>query len=616
MKHCIPFIFAFFSIILLPSELTAQTGWVPLSSGSTSYIWSVHFTDVNTGYAVTAWSEVLKTNNGGADWTSLTTGTSSLYSIYFIDSYSGYIVGDQGIILKTIDAGTTWIPLTSGTTNRLWSVWFTDSNTGYVVGDYGIILKTTDAGETWTGIESGTTWDLASICFTDANTGYAVGMAGAILKTTNGGTTWISLTSGTVMGFTSVFFTDFNTGYIVGYGLIMKTINAGATWTSLSTGTPGFLQSIQFCTADTGYIVGDNGVILKTINAGSTWKALSSGTTNDLYSAYFVNENIGYAVGTSGTILKTTTGGEPPPVNISGSITDPFGNPVNDGKVYLFNSSNPIGGYDTTDVTKINNGNFLANGIVNQPSILLAFPDSSQLLTMLPTYYGDTIYWMGGNTIVATDSLNIGTVSFTARPPAPNGNATISGKVVSIMNGKANDPIDNVGIIIKKKTNASLSGYTLTGVDGDFIFNNIETGDYSIYVDYPGIPMYLLNGDNEITIDNPDTTIQITARVDSAYIRIKNPLPGIESLSGKSEISIFPNPTTGLFTLAFENPGGENVTVSISAIDGRIVYSNDFISKNKKYFKEVIDLKDLRKGLYFVKVQTREFVEAKSIIVE
>ena len=78
-----------------------------LSSGTNSRLNSVHFTDINTGYAVGEGGTVLKTVNGGASWIILSYQTTSnfLQSVYFTDDNFGYAVGEAGIILKTINGG-------------------------------------------------------------------------------------------------------------------------------------------------------------------------------------------------------------------------------------------------------------------------------------------------------------------------------------------------------------------------------------------------------------------------------------------------------------------------------------------------------------------------------
>ena len=97
---------------------------------------------------------------------------------------NGTIVGHGGTILRTTNGGTNWTPQTSGTTKELNGVFFTDINSGIVVGEFGTILRTTDAGTTWTIEETSTTNFLLGIFFTDANTGIVVGEGGLILRTT------------------------------------------------------------------------------------------------------------------------------------------------------------------------------------------------------------------------------------------------------------------------------------------------------------------------------------------------------------------------------------------------------------------------------------------------
>jgi photosystem II stability/assembly factor-like uncharacterized protein len=99
-------------------------------------------------------------------------------------------------MLKTTNGGTNWSPLTSGTDNLLTSVHFTDANTGWAVGVFGTIRKTTDGGATWASQPNGITgtntdlhytfYNYESVFFIDSNIGWAVSDAGAIMKRTPG----------------------------------------------------------------------------------------------------------------------------------------------------------------------------------------------------------------------------------------------------------------------------------------------------------------------------------------------------------------------------------------------------------------------------------------------
>ena len=127
---------------------------------------SVYFTNSKTGYAVGGdsygcmpeaincnfWQSciIIKTTDGGINWTvqlsQLSDSSRILYSVYFTDANTGYAVGAGGKILKTTDGGTNWSVQSSGTLEYLQSVYFTDANTGYAVGYNGMIIKTTNGG--------------------------------------------------------------------------------------------------------------------------------------------------------------------------------------------------------------------------------------------------------------------------------------------------------------------------------------------------------------------------------------------------------------------------------------------------------------------------------------
>jgi len=183
--------------LFLVNGALAQWTWQnPLPQGNR--LSSIQFTDLSTGYAAGDAGTVVKTINGGTDWTVLSTGTIyNLSSVCFIDANTGYAAGKGGTILKTTNGVMDWTALPSGIDNNLNSVFFIDIDTGYAVGDGGTILKTTDGGTDWSVLSSGTNNGFSSVYFTNGNTGFAVGDYGTILKTTNGGGFPVGITEST-----------------------------------------------------------------------------------------------------------------------------------------------------------------------------------------------------------------------------------------------------------------------------------------------------------------------------------------------------------------------------------------------------------------------------------
>ena len=319
-------------LIFIHLSAFAQSGWIAQTSGVNYGMDAVFFVG-NTGYSVggsgqTNANVVLKTVDGGKNWTVRCITDTQFYSIFFTDSLTGCAVDYYGI-LQTTDGGATWTRVFHNHSFSKYSflhqIFFPDARTGYCVGGFdhfNPILKTSDGGKTWTDKTSAFNQPLYDVYFINADTGYVVGHAGTILKTNDGGNTWNKQSSETIMPLLSVYFPEPDKGYVVGSGgTIMETHDGGSHWTAQASHTTKDLVSVYFTNAHTGYAVGGlaiqedcchvryEGIILKTTDGGATWTSQPGAETNYLYSVWFTDDLTGYAAGSNGLLLKTTTGG-------------------------------------------------------------------------------------------------------------------------------------------------------------------------------------------------------------------------------------------------------------------------------------------------------------------
>lgn len=261
------------------------------STANLEWVNDIFFVNSTTGYAVGVSGSILKSTNGGLNWTrQVVSNVTQFHAVFFINAGTGFAVGDgnpEGPIFKTVDGGSSWTPQTSGATSFLNDVYFTSTLVGYAVGDKEV-LKTINGGNAWTNVSPSSTHEKTSVFCENANTCYTTG---ALLEKTNdGGGTWNSLALPSVtpplIYFTkSVQFTDQQTGFAVGakldttnltgVGTILKTTNAGVTWTNINTAanntalTNKFLESVYFVDTQNGFAAGSDGIVLKTTNAGT-----------------------------------------------------------------------------------------------------------------------------------------------------------------------------------------------------------------------------------------------------------------------------------------------------------------------------------------------------------
>lgn len=133
----------------------------------------------------------LNTGAGSWQWLRPDVQGGTIFSTFFIDANTGWAASNGGVILKTTDGGANWTAQFTGNLYNFWDIHFIDANTGWAVGDYGTIYKTVDGGTTWTKV-TGTpipAVTLQSVYFADASYGM-IAAEGSIYRTVDGGVNW------------------------------------------------------------------------------------------------------------------------------------------------------------------------------------------------------------------------------------------------------------------------------------------------------------------------------------------------------------------------------------------------------------------------------------------
>ncbi len=213
----------------------------------TLYFNSMSFADANTGWAGGDYGGIKKTTDGGMSWIQFNTTLSSReMDIKFLNASTGIVCGD--VVLRTTNGGFEW-------TNVLYTssgsyIHFVDQNTGYLKhGNINpIMLRTTNAGLNWSStLPAMVSGAFYSFYFSTVQTGWLCGR-GMIKQTTNGCQTWQLQPNPLPLAFLySVCFVNNNEGWVVGAsGVIMHTRTSGIGITQISTNIPS------------GYLLGQN----------------------------------------------------------------------------------------------------------------------------------------------------------------------------------------------------------------------------------------------------------------------------------------------------------------------------------------------------------------------
>lgn len=250
-----------------------------------------------------------------------------LHGIHFANPQLGYACGDTGVILKTIDGGLNWSKLNAGTIQHLWDIKVVPGTTGTQVlsiGDYETILKSNDGGVNWKKLTS----PLPSSCFMFGiyakdsldiwvTGGEFVCFAGYVMHTTDGGLTWNKMCLLDNAFLEEIVFIDNNNGFACGVdpsgmgGVLYKTNDGGATWQKVMN-TPRILTSIT-AIGDDIYCAGEAGVVIDSKDGGVTWTKSQLQNIHHFYGVHFSDAQHGYLCGgdnnLKGVVIHTEDGG-------------------------------------------------------------------------------------------------------------------------------------------------------------------------------------------------------------------------------------------------------------------------------------------------------------------
>jgi photosystem II stability/assembly factor-like uncharacterized protein len=296
--------------------------WKPLLAGAAANINFIYFIDWNHGWMLGEGSGkiaadendnetvLLFTTNGGRTWSRKP--LPNVLSLYFTDAKNGWAVGRNATLMKTADGGAEWtkvesiekligLPVESSSYNFGFSdIYFTNASRGWLIGNFygrarsniGGIFTTSDGGATWkrvpvtfqTQYTSGrfTPGTLHSVHFTDPDTGSVTGEMydgeGRFffaLHTRDGGKTWEQFRTPSrathstqfldrANGWTAAFAPREGGAEAVVYDTtLMRTDNGGMSWRNDFIARGRRIRGVFFLSPTKGWAVGDRGMILR-----------------------------------------------------------------------------------------------------------------------------------------------------------------------------------------------------------------------------------------------------------------------------------------------------------------------------------------------------------------
>jgi len=268
--------------------------------------------------------------------------------------------------------------------------------------------------------------------------------------------------------------------------------------------------------------------------------------------------------------------------------------PVDYGKAFLYaiDSTNSFIPVDTSNIDTL--GFFLFYQIPEGKYVIKTQPSiaSKDYGTIVPTYYGNTIFWQNAEMINLTQTCWEYDVHMMLGGYFEDGNCNINGNVVydnSGVNARSLS-VENIDVyLFDKNNNLLLSHYS--DEEGAFSFSGIDDGSDKQFIQLTDEVPNIDNLEVVIGANGPNSVFNNTTET--------------ELIS-----NVFPNPTHSVLNIEFSKTRSSNLKINLFDLSGRLIYSQQNVTQPTV----TINVSELETGTYIIvlsegsKVNRRLFV--------
>ncbi|MBC8320122.1 MAG: T9SS type A sorting domain-containing protein [Bacteroidetes bacterium] len=220
---------------------------------------------------------------------------------------------------------------------------------------------------------------------------------------------------------------------------------------------------------------------------------------------------------------------------------------------------------------------------------------------LLPTYYGDKLFWDKALTIHLTNTCWEYNINLAYSDGVLTGSGSISGNVEYVNQPRSPLDYSAVGVnmyLFDDSENVLTCHYT--DVNGDFFFNLIELNTYWLYPEVTGVLAEEISV--ELTPETPSiNNIEISIQSNSiSYV-----IPGEEMNPGEIVGLPYPNPVSGTLNIPLQTNSGDRISVEIFDIYGHKVFSGQ-VDPMINYNNYPISTTCLINGTYILRAKINE----------
>ena len=230
--------------------------------------------------AVGEFGHVLLSDDNGDSWRQAASvpTRNTLVGVSFIDNQTGYAVGHAATILKTVDGGENWTLqyVERNGETPLFAVHFADAQNGIAVGGFSYTFETKNGGESWTRRalveDSYDDFHLNDLFADTKGNIYIPAEFGTVYKSRDRGQNWQAIETGYDGSFWGGL--ALSNGDVLVFGMrgnVWRSSNAGKSWKQVETGTDQSVSGGTQLSDGRVILAGLSGTVLVSSNGGKTF---------------------------------------------------------------------------------------------------------------------------------------------------------------------------------------------------------------------------------------------------------------------------------------------------------------------------------------------------------
>lgn len=304
--------------------------------------------------------------------------------------------------------------------------------------------------------------------------------------------------------------------------------------------------------------------------------------------------------------------------DLAGLVRDLNANLVNAGEVYLFKVVTGAK-YDTVlfeqepFVIIETDGAYYMEEVILGNYLILADPDPTAFPNLLPSYYQGSIDWDLADVLQLRDHIINADITMQGTPAPLQGQGVLSGYLEEEIPDTrllARARVEGGAVSVRRDSGqgrmneeGELVAYVKTDSNGEFFIDKLIEGNYSIKINYPGVPMDLATDINFNLKGFKNEQLNVAATVIDGVIKVEAlNYTGIFNPDVVAALNMFPNPASDKVNITLREQN-QKVNIQIIDLSGRLVYHEE---RNVTNGKLELSTDQLNRGLYMVKVTSEQ----------